>query len=233
MSEDRLSHLLSVGMPATDPLLEPEIAVDGRPVMEQDEAPLYTGQHVVVLSLYNTSAGLLRNKQEWETLEQLDKPADVLFTTSRVVYSWPKWKSDRSAGSFFERRVLSVITEHNDATLLLGGHLRHQWIKTVIIAKPAGRLKKESKIRLTVQDGETDFAVTVLGFTHDTARAVGQRFVAAVAARRLEEYRDVKEPTAAALRALTAGHAPTQELAWGSMYKLPAAMKVGYGFKRT
>ena len=63
--------------------------------------------------------------KDWLSLELLESPSTIVLTNRRVVYSWPNWKSDKSGGSFFERRVLSTILEREDGKLLPASHVRH------------------------------------------------------------------------------------------------------------
>lgn len=68
-------------------------------------------------------------------------------------------------------------------------------------------------------------------FDPAVAEQVGREFAGAVAARRLEEWKSIKEEAEIALRALAGGSAQPERLDWALRYKIPGGMKVGFDFR--
>lgn len=128
---ERLTHLLPIGKVAEDEVLHPVVAADGSLALEPGESILYEGDHKVTVKVFNSEAGFLGNKQQWQHVVQMEKKARALFTSQRLLYTWPKWKSDKASGSFFDRRVLSPLLERDEGKMVLGGHVRHPWITQV------------------------------------------------------------------------------------------------------
>jgi hypothetical protein len=230
---DRLTHLVVLGSDPDDPLLQPRVERDHSFALEEGEKVGYEGEHKVTVSFFNERAGMLGNKKEWETVVPFEKPARVSITTRRVLYTWPRWKSENSGGSFFERRVVTALMESGEGKMTMAGHIRHPWVWKVWVTKPKGLLRKESSIRFDLQDGKGIFSVTIQGFDPDHASLLAQAFTASVARRRLRECQSIKDDALAVLHALADKRADPGEKDWAWVYQVPAGMKVGFEFSGT
>jgi hypothetical protein len=225
---DPITHLLSIGGDPSDSLREPAVNAEGAFLLEAEEGVLHAGAQKVRVIRWNEVGGFLGNKKGFETVVRMDKKAEVHFTDRRLLFAWPKWKSDKATGSFLERRVMAPLLEREDGKMILGGQLRDQWVGNLFVSKPKG-VRSQCRIEVGTQVGKTTFRVCVEGFdgsVHEVARS----FAAAVAARRLERCREIEQSARAALEALASGDSSPEDVGWGFHYKIPAGLKLGYDF---
>jgi hypothetical protein len=225
---DPITHLLSLGADPSDPLRQPAVNAEGAFLLEDEESVIHAGAHRVKVVRWNDVGGFLGNKQRFETVVRMEKKAEVHLTDQRLLYAWPKWKSDKATGSFLERRVMAPLLEKDEGKMILGGHLRHQWVGNVFAAKPKG-LRAQSRVDIGAQVGETTFRILIEGFD-DSSQEVARSFAAAVARRRLEQRKQIEQGDRAALEALASGDSQPTEFDWGYHYKIPAGLKLGYDF---
>lgn len=198
--------MLTVGVAPNDPVLDPRIRADGSIALEEEEDRLYRGAHKL------TTAQSVDGK--WKVIPDFQQAAEVVFTTERFLFTRPNWKRDSSGGSFFERRVMVPLLERGEGKQIAAGHLRHDWITHVTVAKPHGRFTKTSRIRLDFQREDASFSVSVEGWDPRTAEGLGERFTAAVARRRLEQHHNLDPSKRTVLEKLAAGTAEPQEVDW-------------------
>ena len=227
---DPITHLLSIGEDPSDSLREPAVNADGAFLLEANEGVLHAGFHKVRVIRWNEVGGFLGNKQGFETVVRMEKKAEVHFTEQRLLFAWPKWKGDRATGSFLERRVMAPLLEREEGKMILGGHLRHQWVGNLFISKPKG-LRGQCRIDVGTQVGDTTFRVCVEGLD-DSMHEVARSFAAAIAARRLERRSKIEQSSRVALEALASRDSEPEDVGWGYHYKIPAGLKLGCSFDR-
>lgn len=222
---DPLTGLLTIGAKPDDPIAEPHVRPDGGFMLEDGETIASEGDHDVTVAVLRKAGG--RTKAGWEQIVSFDKKAHVIFTSQRVLFAWPRWKSDRAAGSFLERRVLASFMEREEGKMLLGGHIRHAWVTRVIASKPKGALRQQSKVRVDVRAEDTHYNLLIAGFEPDAARAAAARFASAVAAARIARSPRLNAKDEETLKAIADGTAAPADIEWAWSYSLPASRNVG------
>lgn len=225
-----LIELLTYGKEPKDLILEPRIDDTGAFVLEPEESVLYSGFHKVSMSIWNASAGLRGNKEQWESVAKPERKAGVYFTNQRLLLAWPKWKSDRTSGSLLERRVMAAAMERSEGRMLLGAHVRHPWVTSVFVSKPEGSFSKRRRLRISFQAEANEFTLVVYGLAPDTGEQLGRSFSAAMAEQRLAAHAQLTEEQRHALHDLARSQATPVDVGWADQYQIPAGKKVGYVF---
>ena len=178
--DDRLTCLATVGGPPDDPVLQPSLDADGRFLLESGEAVQTQLQAKTQVCAFLGGG--------WTPLLLTRSTANVFFTTHRLLVSWPRWKSEASVGSFFDRRVASTFLERDMGKMMLAGHVRHQWVKNVQLAATSGFRGLAAQIRVIVEheDGVVS-AVVIDRVQHAEAEEACIAFAASVAHERSRE----------------------------------------------
>jgi hypothetical protein len=227
-----LIELLTYGKAPSDTIREPEINGQGTFVLEPGEYLLYSGSHKVSMSVWNETAGFRSDKKQWETAARPETKADLHFTDRRFLVAWPRWKSDRTSGSLLERRLMSTLMERDQGRMMLGAHVRHQWILAVFVGKPEGNFSRRRKLRLSFQDGAREYTFVIYGIDPIDGEEIGRAFSGAVAKRRLVEHPDLTDEQRSSLSDLASGGHPV-DVGWADQYRIPAGRKVGYVFQES
>jgi hypothetical protein len=133
-------------------------------------------------------------------------------------------------GSFVERRIYVPLLERDSgAKVVMGGHVRHQWVRQVYHSNPEGSFRARSSISVQVQDGDEELRVVIGPTAPETAATIARQVARALAATRLER-REATDPDAARQLEEVANGGRPESLQWGRCFNLPAAMKVGLDY---
>jgi hypothetical protein len=219
---ERLVSVLQLGRPPEDAFVQPTLTESGSFELEQGEQVLYSGSHRM---------NVLENRfGTWRAATGLEKSGTAIATDARFLFCWPRWRSDKGVGSFMDRHVrASAMERDGGARLMLGGHIRHQWVKSVFCSRPAGVLSRTCNLSVQVQDGEDDYRLIASRIQPESALRAASAFAGAVARVRLRLRSDLADEHRAALEAIANGGLP-QTLDWADMFSLPGAMRFGFDF---
>jgi hypothetical protein len=220
---ERLSDLLVCGQSPKEPLLRPNFNALGQVMLEDEEAVVSSGEFPVSIQIYTFGA--------WKRCLPMRTKGNVVLTDQRLVFFWPRWKSDAGLGSLVERRLHGAIVERDaGARLVLGGHIRHQWVKEVYFTKPTDRRRPRSNLRVDVQDGDDPFTVQLTALEPQHAQTAACQFAEATARMRLAGRKELTPEIAKSLEQIAGRQGQPVDCGWGFRFQLGGAMKVGFDY---
>jgi len=220
---DPITTMLTIGGRPSDPIAEPEVGRDGELVLDDGEDVLHSDMHAVRLDTLHLVTGRRGRRAKWQLIFQPRTSARVELTTHRLLLAWPDWRRDSAVGSLYERRIMAPMFERDLGRQLLGGHVRHQWIEDVFVSRPKGRGHRG--VRVDVRAGDQLYGITIEGFDADAGEAVVEKFIRAMAERRLE-LPELFDDDRAALRDLAVAPEPA-DASWAWRYRMPGAVPFG------
>jgi hypothetical protein len=217
--EDRLSALLHLGAKSPDPVLVPEVDDSGSFCYAPDEYGIIGGASEI--RLLAVRSGM------WKPVLSPRLRGWCALTTQRLVYCWPQWKADSGFGSIVDRVVATRVLEREAGSrLLVGGHVRTQWVTSVLYFKPKRPRDTQTTLRVTVEDEGTVLGVDARSFPPTQVDEAARSFIKAVATNRLQSRHDLPPEAIHELESLASS--PTfQENERTFQCVLPGAMKVG------
>ena len=225
---DPLGDLLPAGQQPGDPFLKPYVLPNNSFRLEGDEALVHSGNYFVEIHVY--AAARSSGKKQWHSTTPFRKRGFAAFTTDRLLFSWPRFRSDPGAGSLFERLSIRYIERSEGTVYVFGGHLRHQWFGHLFVRKSKG-WKGESGITIQTEDRDgTEYRVALTPLAASFAQSIGRDVLRTVAARRLEAWPEVTDEARVALQALSDGTAAPIDRGWALDYSIPGGRRVGFDF---
>ena len=217
--DDRLSHLVTLGEPSADPL-RPAVDKPDRIRLDPGETKIWSGRQSVTVQHWNEQAGALGGKERWETTIELDSKATVVVSDRRLVYCWPRWK--KNAG------LIVKMAGRGD---ILAGQVHLRWITSIFASHGSGMIRRQSHLRVDVQDGRESFCVSVHGLDPDQAQRLLRQLATETARERLDNDPDLDDDQRARLSAIVDGGAP-KRLDWANRHPIPGGMKLGFDYPK-
>jgi hypothetical protein len=208
------------GAPSDDAWRIPTLTGAGGLQTESNEGILYSGRHRVLVAR-DTRDGAQ------QVVVEFGRPAEVLVSGRRIAYVWRELHRDRSAGSFFERRIELPLLERDPGfgKLTAAGHVRVQWMGAIFTHKREGRLQINM-----VHDNQVHF-LTLSDFESPARTLAVMREVASrAAAERLLSRKGIKSDERAVLERISRKEEDPVDVGWGLMYPLAGLAEVGHHY---
>ena len=188
--EDAFSEQIVVLGEQTDAPEIPRFDLAGQLILESGETTIRTLQNIVRVFRQPKD-------RQWVLQRSFEVPASIVLTNRRIVYSWPNYKSDRSSGSFVERRVMTAVLDRADGKMLPASQIRHCWTTNVARrTKLEGTFKKRPVSRAEIHfDLKTfGFQVQIVDLEAGQADTLADTIAEAVAKERIERRGPANAP---------------------------------------